>query len=432
MAPWRRYLVIGLIASALCIALPRGVVRDVAYCLIGLSGAIAILAGVRRNRPAHPSAWYLIAAGTVAWALGDALYGWFEHVALVAPFPSLADAFYLPAYLLFAGGLLVLVRSRGPARGSVALLDTAILTVGLGLPVWIFLIQPTLSEAGDPYLSRLVGSAYPFCDVLLFGMLMRLSTASGTRNTASRLVAASVGALLFSDVLFASAEFLPAFANRTYLLDFGWLASYVLWGSAALHPSMTALSSPAPERLETTSAARMVILAAAVAVGPFILAAELVAGVPLHNVAVTISSVLLVPLILVRMIRLVRQLERQSTRLVQLADTDYVTGLVNRRYFVERLGALLAVARPEVNGLLLVHLERLSEINDTLGEPTGDAILHAVGVRLSKLTGKNGLVARMGNDRFGSWTRRSPRTRKPTAQAWPSGRPWSARSSCPT
>jgi hypothetical protein len=57
MAIWRRYLLVGLAASAVCVALPLGVGRDIVYCLIGLSSAAAILVGVRRNRPTHPAAW---------------------------------------------------------------------------------------------------------------------------------------------------------------------------------------------------------------------------------------------------------------------------------------------------------------------------------------------------------------------------------------
>src|SRR5665648_367878 len=322
MALWRRYLLVGLGASAVCVALPLGVGRDIIYCLIGASGAAALIAGVRRNRPAHPVAWYLIAAGTVVWVLGDALYGWYEHVAFIEPFPSLADALYLPAYTLLAAGLLALVRSRGSERGPNALLDTAILTVGLGQASWVFLITPTWATSDDPMLTRLVGVAYPFCDVLLFAMIVRLAVAAGEWNTASRLVAGSVSALLAADGVFAFSAFVPAIADHTYLLDSLWLASYVLWGAAALHPSMRALSTPTPDRIERTSTTRMVALAAAVAVGPSIIAGELIAGVPVQNVPVAISSGLLVPLILLRIFRIVRQLEIQAERLELLADTD--------------------------------------------------------------------------------------------------------------
>lgn len=72
----------------------------------------------------------------------------------------------------------------------------------------------------------------------------------------------------------------------------------------------------------------MVALAAAVAVGPTIIVRELIAGVVVQNMTIAISSGLMGPLILVR---IVRQLEDQAVPLARLADTDYVTGLMNRR-----------------------------------------------------------------------------------------------------
>jgi hypothetical protein len=54
---WRRYVLAGLVASAVCVALPQGAARDIVYCLIGLSSAAAILVGAGRNRPTHPAVW---------------------------------------------------------------------------------------------------------------------------------------------------------------------------------------------------------------------------------------------------------------------------------------------------------------------------------------------------------------------------------------
>ena len=51
------------------------------------------------GEPAHPVAWYLMAAGTVAWVAGDGLYGWYEHVALIAPFPSPATLSSVPSHI---------------------------------------------------------------------------------------------------------------------------------------------------------------------------------------------------------------------------------------------------------------------------------------------------------------------------------------------
>ena len=200
MTIWRRYLLAGLVASAVCAALPVGVGRDIAYCLIGLSSAAAILVGVRRNRPTHPAVWYLVATGTATWALADILYGWYQQPAQIAPLPSLGNVLYLAAYPLFAAALLLLVgRRHDTLRGPDELEDTAIVTVSVGLLAWVFLVEPIWTAAQVPLSNRLVGVAYPFCDVLLLALLMRLTTSTRVRNPTFLLVTGSVGALLVCD-----------------------------------------------------------------------------------------------------------------------------------------------------------------------------------------------------------------------------------------
>ena len=401
MAIWRRYLFAGLGVSALCVALPLGVGRDLLYCLVGASSAAAILIGVRKNRPNHAIPWYFFAGATATWVFADGLYSWYEDVALTAPFPSLADAFYLAVYPLFAIGLLMLGNARRPKQGPNGLDETLILTISVGLLAWVFLIAPTWSAHDEPMFNRLVGIAYPLCDLLLFAVLMQLATSGAARNTTFRLVAGSVGAMLAADAVFAAGAFVPAIAAHTYLLDVGWLASYVLWGAAALHPSMRELTSPPPPRTAGLSTARLALLGMAIAIGPAIVGGELIAGRPVDAGPVVIAAGATVVLVITRVRRMMRLLESQTERLSRLADTDNITGLANRRRFVDRLDKLLGVAHPEPTGFLLVDLARFSEINETLGTPTADAILRAVGVRLGELTGGGALVARMGSDTFG-------------------------------
>jgi diguanylate cyclase (GGDEF)-like protein len=399
---WRGYLLAGLVASALCAALPLGVGRDILYCLIGLSSAAAILVGVRNNRPVHPAPWYLFATGTAGWALSDGLYSWYQHAVPNAPFPTLDNVFYLAVYPLFIAALILLGRRRGDQSQPPAVLeDTAILTVTVGLLAWVLLVEPIWAVHGQPLANRVVGVAYPFCAVLLITMMIRLATSARVRNPAFILVAASAATLIIADSLFAMGLFMPAIAAHGSLLDLGWLMSYVLWGAAALHPCMSELSSAQPPRTIRLNAFRLSMLALTAAIGPLILGVELLAGRHLDVWPVIIAAGALVMLGITRVGRIMQLLESQTKRLGQLADTDYTTGLVNRRYFVDRLGELLAATRPEVTGLLLVHLERLSEIQETLGHPTADAILRAVGDRLGELTGQGALVARIRNDLFG-------------------------------
>jgi len=397
---WQRYLLVGVVASVGLVFLPLGLGRDAVYCLVGASGVVAIVVGVCRNRPSSQRAWWLMVAGNAAWVLGDAMYSWYQDIALVAPFPSPADAAYLVAYPLLAAGLWVLVRSRVDENGVTAFLDSAILTVGLGLLSWVFLIEPTWA-GGATFLERVVGVAYPIGDVLLFAMLMRLVTAGGGWNAASRLLAGSFAILLAVDSLFQASTWVPAIEARLSILDPGWLIAYVLWGAAALHPSMRTLSSPAPTRHQPSRVGRLVALAAAATIGPAILVGELVAGVPLHAWSVVAASTVLIALILARMIRMVRQLEQQAARLIELADTDYVTGLANRRRFVLWLGELLNDSPGPAGMLMVINLERFTEITDTLGDRTGEDILRAVGARIRGLVNSGAVVARTGDHAFG-------------------------------
>ncbi|MGV8964910.1 MAG: putative bifunctional diguanylate cyclase/phosphodiesterase [Cellulomonas sp.] len=375
--------------------------RDLAYCVVALSGVLAFLCGIQLNRPPHRYAWYFMAAGASAWVVADGVWVWYQDVAHVEPFPSLADVPYLAGYALLSGGLLALVHGREAGYRLTSMLDSAILIVGLGLPAWVFLIEPIWSDPGEPTLTRLVGCAYPLAGALFVGVFVRLGTSPGSWAPGARLLAGALSVMLIVESISLAAPFVPAIDAHPDLLDPGWLVAYVLWGAAALHPTMGAVSWPVTERVEKTTTARMAVLAMAVLLGPAILAGDLIAGEPLHAVAVVGACALMVPLISVRTIRIVRQLENQAERLGRLADTDFGTGLASRRRFADALGAFLADPRGRTIGLLLIDLERFAEISDTLGQQAGDAILHAIGQRLRGLTGDGAVVARMGSDTFG-------------------------------
>lgn len=86
----------------------------------------------------------------------------------------------------------------------------------------------------------------------------------------------------------------------------------------------------------------------------------------------------------------------------QLAVTDSLTGLHNRRYFMERLGEHLDRAQryQEELALVLLDCDQFKEINDRHGHPWGDRTLEAIGELLRDVLRSTDELARIGGDEF--------------------------------
>ncbi len=87
--------------------------------------------------------------------------------------------------------------------------------------------------------------------------------------------------------------------------------------------------------------------------------------------------------------------EREARR---LADTDTLTGLSNRRIFIEETE--VAVARQEPSVLVYIDLDRFKFLNDKYGHVVGDDALRTTGERI-RAWRPDVFVARLGGDEFG-------------------------------
>lgn len=96
--------------------------------------------------------------------------------------------------------------------------------------------------------------------------------------------------------------------------------------------------------------------------------------------------------------------ERRATeyRLRRLADTDELTGLLNRRAFLARVRTIAALARRYGHpvAVALVDIDRFKTINDRFGHAAGDEALREVAEALRREARASDVVARMGGDEF--------------------------------
>ena len=247
---WWGYLVFGLLVALAYYLVPatglapRWAAKIGLYNGLGLSAVVAILVGIARHRPERPLPWYLFAVGLLSYVTADIIFYSYQDLLHLEVFPSLADVFYLAAYPFLMAGLLLLIRSRSPGADRTGLLDALVVTVGLGMVSWVFLVVPYAQAPELTLPARVVSMAYPIMDVLLLATAIRLVVDGGRRPPAFWVLACGVGALLVTDTLYSIIQLAGGYHTGSPI-DIGWMTWYACWGAAALHPTMPALAEMA-------------------------------------------------------------------------------------------------------------------------------------------------------------------------------------------
>lgn len=97
-----------------------------------------------------------------------------------------------------------------------------------------------------------------------------------------------------------------------------------------------------------------------------------------------------------------RQYQRAQARAEHLARTDPLTGLLNRRAFLEHAAPVWSTARRSQRPLaaMMVDIDFFKKINDTHGHAMGDKVLQAVSALLPEVCRSSDIVARWGGEEF--------------------------------
>jgi len=95
-------------------------------------------------------------------------------------------------------------------------------------------------------------------------------------------------------------------------------------------------------------------------------------------------------------------LKEAKQKMEHLALFDVLTGLANRRLFIDRLHQSILNARRhhKMTALFFLDLDQFKRINDTLGHHAGDQLLLTVAERLTSCVRQQDTVARIGGDEF--------------------------------
>ena len=235
---------------------------------LGLSGVVAIVVGIIVHKPRARAAWWLFAAGQFLFFSGDLYtYSYPKLTGADVGFPSIGDALYLAVYPVLIAGLFLLIRRRNPRPDRSALIDALILTIGVGLLSWVFLIAPNFHIADLTAFEKSIAAAYPLGDVLLLAGAIRLAVDTGRRTPAFWLLVSSIVCLLAVDSAYNLA-LLQGTYDHQLIYDAGWIFYYLLWGAAALHPSMRTLEEPTTDQRTRLTPLRLTLLGGACLISP--------------------------------------------------------------------------------------------------------------------------------------------------------------------
>jgi diguanylate cyclase (GGDEF)-like protein/PAS domain S-box-containing protein len=380
---WWCYLAANLGMIGVYFTAPSAFMQDALMAWASGSAVLAIAGGLWLHRSRHRLPWAIMALGVFAACAGDTTWAIYENVwGIEAPFPSLADAFYLTSYPVITLAVLLLTRLRTRSSDLSGLIDAAIVSVGLGVLSWVFVMTPLITDPSLTLLERVISIAYPLMDVLLLTMTARLSLAPGPRSWSIGLLLIGIVCWFLGDTFYA-VYILNGMYQTGVAIDAFWLVGFTAVGMSALHPSMRDLTTPADARQDVQLRTyRIVLLMGAALLAPTTLLIQYLLSQPINVPVIAGGSVVLFVLVLTRMdqliqmlatarVRLEHALERE--RIIRLAAADFVSATTREQIHAITLRAALALNGDTrlCSALLLVDVEHQPAVAGALGWNAG-------------------------------------------------------------
>ena len=368
-------------------------IEDIAFFLPAIP---MFLAG--RRWPAVRAAWYICALGVVFNTAANLVFTLHDQNINPFPTPAPSDYLYLSSYALLIVAVALLTQGRlGHVHASVRL-DGAIMALALASLAGMLWFEPILQVSGRPA-QVIVTLAYPLCDLVVLILLIAGLAPNRFRPDLSTTFL-MIGALWFvgGDVIYLNQT-----ANGTYttgtFLDATWVIGYWLMGIASSVPSRRAITLSEPNRVHDVKSSPGLLVVPAIS--GFISLGVIIAAFVRHDRSSVVLALAVAALCLViaRMWLTLREEDSLVSSSKIDARTDALTGLANRRSFIEQVEAILEDGTGAA-GVILIDIDGFKDVNDALGHLAGDELLIELGNRFSARVKGKATLARLGGDEF--------------------------------
>lgn len=205
------------------------------YALLATWMAIAGWTLLAQNEPGRQE-WTLLSIGIGLWTMAELLWAFLSYMLEETPYPSVADAFWVPGYVIILIAAYWRYRAIriewNPRTGWPLVVAFALLF----MVVFGLVILPVLQVQPESLLTLLLNLFYPIANLLLLyaALMLTVSFAGGRFSAPWRVLSVGLAMLSLSDILFiysdASDLYIPngRLTLLTVVVDVGNLAAYIL------------------------------------------------------------------------------------------------------------------------------------------------------------------------------------------------------------
>lgn len=321
------------------------------YDPLQLGVAAAIIFGTRRNSPAHVSGWWLIASSCILNAVvNGGFYFVLYKIFGVTNYVNVVYAVMMTAQSLAVIGLFILSRERNGRKDYSSLIDAFIMSVGVGLILWIFILIPSASAVDLGTLMKIWDIYYPVMELAMFWLAVRMVFQKTNRPLSLHLLVWATLIYVIDDSIVTILDFHIEMSVNTYGLTRAVIAlGLVLFGIAAVHPSVTQLTADS-QGTRTPGIRRLILLAASSLLAPAVLVQQYFSHNTSQIPVIASASALLFLLVVIRMIGMLRvQVETnaqldESVKKLHKADQD-----LRHAQKLEAVGKLASGIAHEIN-----------------------------------------------------------------------------------
>ena len=372
--PWRsRCALIALALVAACLPLvPTDGGHDVVQTIVQIGCLTLAWRKVRRRRSVIRLGWGLLVMAVTVLGASDMANAFERHVIHLHNGPLPSNVLALTGYVMLGAAVLQLDRNRSRGRHLPGRIEAAIFASGMLTPILVFLVIPILHRDSMTPGAQAICIAYAAADLVVATVIARLMLTDGGQSRSFIYLSAALFTSLAGDMWsWATTDNGPS--SELPGVKLLWLSGFVLFAAGIAHPSMKTFTSGGAWAEDAPRQRRVWLMGFGQAMPAITLVFAWLTGHHSSLLVIGIGGLTVSLLMSARMNGLLDQISDQSSQLADLARSDELTQLHNRRSWNFELTRACASAAEEGRRLCvaLLDLDHFKDYNDTYGHPAG-------------------------------------------------------------